>query len=118
MAVQNKKLRKQVKKYWPDAALIAGLVLAVCISAWVSVLSGEGHWFQRSGAVMVLLAAMLEFRQSKVMNDARDNAVVIEPIVLTNVPRDRKALHVVALVLIVAGTFVWGYGDLVFSVLR
>ena len=47
-----------------DLALIAFESLALVVSLGFSVTLREGEWFQRSGAIVVLISVILEIRQS------------------------------------------------------
>ena len=92
------------------------------LSAWLSYHIGEAHWFQRSGSLTVLLAAILEFRQAVIDKSVKDKAWGAAKrrswagvAVVGQLPTARKTLAIIALVLIILGTIIWGYGDLLFS---
>lgn len=103
---------------------------------WQSV--SETTWFSRSGAIVVLAAAFVEFRLSKFLYDdvfnslkktARkqagmpaisDNKIVqgnIESNLIEKpiMPESRKTLINYTHTLIIIGTLIWAYGDLPFK---
>lgn len=78
----------------------------VLISAAVSYSTGEGHWFQRSGSLMVLFSGLTEFRRSRMERDG-----------LLDLPRFVplwRSIPYVCYASIAMGTVIWGYGDLMF----
>ena len=99
-----------------DLVLIAFESLALVVSLWFSVTLREGEWFQRSGAIVVLISVILEIRQSmakqpqSTASTINGNPVMTESHILTV----RKLFHWIAWVGIVIGTLIWGYGDLFF----
>ena len=100
-----------------DLALIAFESLALVVSLWFSVTLGEGEWFQRSGAIVVLISVILEIRQSMAKQPQTTSTVFIEgkPVMTEpHIPTERKLLHRIAWGGIVIGTIIWGYGDLIF----
>ena len=52
----------------PDITWVALGLASVFVSAIASFISGDGHWFQRSGSLLVLFSVVLEFRQSQIAN--------------------------------------------------
>lgn len=110
-----------IKNYRPDIALIALGIVAVLFSLIASLVSGEGTWFARSGAVMVLSAAVLEFRQLHfgqliLLAAALGNRALGLPTgdQGARVKKYRTRLQWSALVLAIFGTLIWAYGDLPF----
>ena len=100
-----------------DLALIAFESLALIVSLWFSVTLREGEWFQRSGAIVVLISVILEIRQSLAKQPQANSWVTINksPVVTEkHIPTERKLFHWIAWVGIVIGTLIWGYGDLFF----
>ena len=130
MAQWSKRVRKTLSAYWFDTTL---LILAVgapvlsalgapMLSALLSSDTGEAHWFQRSGSLTVLFAVILEFWTTTIVKDARDAAWAAAKrrswagtAVLGQLPTPRKVIALIALVLMVLGTIIWGYGDLIIS---
>lgn len=99
--------------------LIGGAVIAVVVSAILSFYASDGHWFQRSGSLIVLFSVMLEFRQLRIMDRLRLHAPHIGvggvSFPTNNIPGQRLMLHRAAVSAIVAGTLIWGYGDIPFE---
>ena len=97
-----------------DLALIAFESLALAVSLGFNITLREGEWFQRSGAIVVLISVILEIRQSMAKqpqataSTINGNPVMTEP----DIPTVRKLFHWIAWVGIVIGTLIWGYGDL------
>ena len=100
-----------------DLALIAFESLALVVSIWFSVTLREGEWFQRFGAIVVLISVILEIRQSMAKQPeatgvlVNNNPVMTEP----HFPTVRNLFHWIAWGGIVIGTLIWGYGDLFFE---
>ncbi|MDE2915045.1 MAG: hypothetical protein OXL68_19260 [Paracoccaceae bacterium] len=89
---------------------------ALAGSAHVSLTTGEGEWFQRSGSLLVLFSAIVEIQQTA-KKQPKEAGVTINgsPITVRDpVPTMSKLLHALAWGGIVTGTAVWGYGDLMF----
>lgn len=93
----------------------------VCVgSAFVSVLTSDGSWFARSGSLMVLLAAVAEYWNFGITQKLNEKAAEATKYYNSTpekwrVPRKRKFVHSVVVFTLVAGTLIWGYGDLLFS---
>ena len=101
----------------PDIILVVLGLSSILVSAIASFISGDGHWFQRSGSLLVLFSVVLEFRQSQIAKPSasRDVSVGGQPAAIShNFPAVRKWLHYFAIVTIGIGTLIWGYGDLLF----
>jgi len=97
------------------------LLVACCFSVGSYLFSqatGESHWFGRSGAVVVLLSVWVETRNYSVqqrLNDCRQSAAGFIGGLPQDwsMPRRRKLLEYVTLLIVLMGTLIWGYGDLV-----
>ena len=98
---------------------IAFFGLAVAgLSFFISATTGAGEWFQRSGSLIVMLAAVVEFRINRISAPNRFRTVFLkgQPNALS-----KKALkfyrvtHEYALTALIFGTLAWGYGDLLFN---
>ena len=100
-----------------DLALIAIETFALVASLWLSVTLREGEWFQRSGAIVVLISVLLEIRQSIAKQPQATTVTINDNSVMTeqHIPTVRKWLHRIAWGGIVIGTLIWGYGDLFFE---
>ena len=100
-----------------DLALIAFESLALVVSLWFSVTLREGEWFQRSGAIVVLISVILEIRQSIAKQPQANSRHYIDktPVMIKqHFPNVRSLFHWIAWSGIVIGTLIWGYGDLFF----
>jgi hypothetical protein len=98
--------------------LIAILSLIVSLIIDVNYTGNEPYfWFQRSGAVMVLFAAWAEYKLSHIYNDINPppSSYVAERRWGDKYGKEFKLISYAAVILIVAGTFIWGYGDIPFK---
>lgn len=116
--------------------LLLFAVISVIISISCDLQSIEDTtWFARSGSIVVLLAAIVEYRLSSFLYDdvhqaaikttkksAVISSVLDDPLIagLVNArhtikpesTKSRSLLSIISLALIVAGTVIWGYGDI------
>ncbi|MEZ8804263.1 hypothetical protein AB6D78_24195 [Vibrio splendidus] len=123
----------QYKKEWALLFIgaIASLISIVLDIYSVQVSPGETvAWFARSGAVVVLFSVIVEYRLSSYVFDDIHKAAVKNGVknsiignndnkliqALTNrkanVPKARSDLAFVSHALVIIGTVIWGYGDL------
>ena len=101
-----------------DLALIAFESLALAVSLGFSITLREGEWFQRSGAIVVLISVILEIRQSMAKQPQADYKFIFvgNPVMTKqHFPTVRNLFHWIAWGGIVIGTLIWGYGDLFFE---
>lgn len=89
-------------------------------SAIVSLRTGDGSWFARSGSLMVLLAAVAEYWNFGVTQKLNERAVEATKYYNATpekwrVPTKRRFVHGALVFTLIAGTLIWGYGDLLFS---
>ena len=97
--------------------LISSGIVALMFSLFVSDLTKNGEWFQRSGSLLVLFCAIVEIIQNVIKEPQVSSSVYIEgrpALKAYPISSFRKFLHSFSWVGIVLGTIVWGYGDLVF----
>lgn len=89
------------------------------ISFFISYQTELGHWFARSGSLVVLFGAFLEYNSlstQQKLNEKigstigywQDNPIQYK------VPESRNILNKIVLTTLVIGTLIWGYGDLLF----
>jgi len=98
------------------ALLLAGVAVVVG-SAFVSLTSGVGEWFQRSGSLFVLFSVLLEIQQTAIKQPEASGGVTIngKPVAIRQpISAMSKWLHRFTWGGIVTGTIIWGYGDLLF----
>lgn len=126
----------EFSKYKIDWALLIIGIICASVSIFLDVSTVEcTAWFARSGSLIVLVAAIVEYRLSSYSYDdiyqaakksAKRSAALpqvsdskfIDGLVKANltskpeVPRPRRILSGVSHTLVIIGTIVWGYGDL------
>jgi hypothetical protein len=77
----------------------------------------EGHWFARSGSLMVMIGAILEFNNfsaQQYLREKRDSTWKPQQEYVTALNK-RKIFDTLILSSLVVGTLIWGYGDLLFK---
>jgi hypothetical protein len=100
-----------------EALLMMMAVVPVLVSAYVSLVTGDGHWFQRSGGLMVLFSVGVEYHRKHMMRCVETGthswlAASSRPARL--ITRFWRAIPYVCYLAIVIGTLIWSYGDLLF----
>ena len=107
--------RKYIFEWW----LIVIALLVALASIIADLYYGEHNWFARSGSIIVLLTAVVEFKVSTHIYEDFQRAQYQQSIVNLHVPlkgkptKNRKNLTVATYLLLVLGTIIWGYGDLI-----
>jgi hypothetical protein len=78
-----------------------------------------GTWFQRSGSFMVLLAVLVEYKLFSINGDVNPNGVIsVEQGELSEkFGRWHKVSTYLAVLLAILGTLIWGYGDLLYTLI-
>jgi len=118
--------------------LLIGILFSI-VSILLDIRSTDNTiWFARSGSIVVLVSAIVEYKLSSYVYTDIDEAMrktaqkravipiisdnpLVEGIVKSNLtsmpeaPKSRKVLSVVSHTFIITGTIIWGYGDLVVS---
>jgi len=100
-----------------EIALLAAAIAPVIISFAASCHTGQGMWFSRSGALAVLFTAMLEYRRARRATDEIATAVLqggLNVSLYISPNRAETVVHRSAVTVLILGTVVWGYGDLLF----
>lgn len=121
MSSESKEERKRVRRV-VRKLVISSLLLVLALIIPISALIGIGKpsaespetWFQRSGSIVVLLAVLAEvalypIRTNMILNG---NLKTIDPHPLENLRPWFRAILYIAAFAIIAGTCIWGYGDL------
>lgn len=102
-----------------DVGLCAVAVLAPLVSALVSFRTGNGLWFARAGSLTVLFAAAVQFRLAQQSDAGHRRAQMSLAIGGLPLGGDVSSLQTwlarISLWLMIVGTLVWGYGDLLFG---
>jgi len=99
-------------------AFLAGAVIPLLSSLCVSYITGNGLWFARSGSLTVLFAAALQYRLGGHMERiqfARSASAMLRGPGLPGPSKSDVLLGKISVALLIIGTLVWGYGDLLFS---
>ena len=108
---------RKAGKMWIEV-LILLLACSFAVASYLfSQATGDAHWFGRSGAVVVILSVWVETRNyaaQQRLNDCRHSAAgfVSGSPQDWSMPRRRKILEYVTLLIVLLGTLIWGYGDL------
>ncbi len=81
---------------------------------------GEHEWFQRSGSLIVVFGAIIEYRHFAVFRRNPEHncllaGTVADGRVLTLMAKGCHMMGLVSIGLVIGGTIIWGYGDLLFS---
>ena len=92
--------------------------LIVALLAWHGVLNIFGDtpelWFQRSGSIIVVIAALSEYYLFDIKSAFPKEAYAV-PYALKEWEKDRlRYIEYSGFILMAAGTLVWGYGDLLY----
>ena len=96
---------------------IAAYIPFLCfeVPSWIDSTETGSTWFQRSGSLVVLFAALAEFMVFKTYDYISPSEAAYS--VPFDTPRYFKtiynAISTTGLILLVAGTLIWGYGDLI-----
>jgi hypothetical protein len=89
----------------------------VVLSYFIPFTDDEGVWFARSGAIMVLLAVIVEFRFNNIVvkkiSSTIKKAVLSKSALDTGIQKEQKNIAITAHIFVVLGTIIWGYGDLI-----
>lgn len=104
-----------------DFALVGLAISIPILSSILDHFFPDKSLFGRSGALIVLLGAILEVRQTKhqeAYNKAFQRTIIGDGIISPIYPERLKGvysiLRKVTHALVLAGTLIWGYGDLLF----
>ena len=105
-----------------DVFLIILAILISLISLAIDLIDPCNTLFSRSGSIVVLIGAMLEVRQLKHQEaynqEFQRNLIqtgIISPIYSSRLTGVFKTLRNITHGLVLAGTIIWGYGDLPFK---
>lgn len=105
-----------------DFMLILGAISISCLSLLIDMKVPEYYLFARSGSIMVLIGAVLEVRQVKYQEayNKEFQAVLLREGIISPIQPERlkgvySLIRNTTHLLILTGTFIWGYGDLPFK---
>jgi hypothetical protein len=111
----------KLRKYSVEWSLIGIAILIAIISIVSDYYSNNYNWFARSGSIVVLLAAFVEFKISSHIYDDIQRAQFMQTKIEMPVPfkakptKAKRKVSLAAHILLVIGTVIWGYGDLIWS---
>jgi hypothetical protein len=101
------------RELWVDVLLLVIGCLFPVISFVIDMRLSQRDWFQRSGAVTVLFAALVGYRSlAKHYRKLYLNAKLKREPLWTS--RNQSRVDYAALALSLVGTAIWGYGDKLF----
>lgn len=108
---------KSIRTNKREIALLCGAALFGLASLCASVYANDGLWFARSGAIMVLLAVVVDYRVAKVQQNRNAEATMLAGLLQIPMSGDlskaEQRISRSAHILAIAGTVIWGYGDLI-----
>ncbi len=105
------------RDYAVEGLLMLLGTLPVVVSAYASQVTGDGQWFQRSGALMVLFAVGVQYHRTYWLHreERRGRLAGRTPGRLVHwIGRVWHTIPYVCYLAIVMGTLIWSYGDLMF----
>lgn len=94
------------------------LLLSLIISAYAALLpplfssEEQGTWFQRSGALVVIISVWIQFKLQDVYTYFDRDAYCVPFTMSSFTERYYSAINSLNLLFAIAGTVIWGYGDL------
>lgn len=106
----------KVTPLWEILLLISAYTIPLFFYFYSNV-TGDGQWFSRSGSLMVMLGAVLEyinFGAQQYLREKRDETYKPNPEIVAKL-KSRKPFDVLILLSLLFGTAIWGYGDLLFK---
>jgi len=96
-----------------DVLLLASGAFVVLVSAGASYWSGDGTWFSRSGSLLILCGALVQYRYAMRRFGAATTLPTKECLGGSRATWLRRMCGQVSFWSVLMGTLVWGYGDLV-----
>lgn len=107
------------RNYKFDYAILFAAVVIAVFSAVGDLFSDNYNWFARSGSIVVLLAIIVEFRVSAHVYDDIQRAQFLQQKIDLSIPlkakpsKQKKRISCAAHSMVIIGTIIWGYGDLI-----
>lgn len=109
----------KIRDYKFDYAILFAAILIALCSVVGDLFSDNYSWFARSGSIVVLLAIIVEFRVSTHVYDDIQRAQFLSKKIDLSMPlkakpsKQKKRISCVAHSMVIIGTIIWGYGDLI-----
>lgn len=104
------------REYTIEWILIVVAIFVAVISVIADYYSANYDWFARSGAIAVLLAAIVEYRISSHIYDDIYRAIAQQKhsgfATKAKKSKNRSILSFITHTVLILGTIIWGYGDL------
>lgn len=108
--------------YFVDISIFAFMLIFAFLSFSFNDFTWNEHggWFQRSGAVIVFLAAIIEYRHTQYYSkNSTQQSILAGELThgnsLTFLCKIRNYIGKFGILYLIIGTIIWGYGDLFFS---
>lgn len=109
------------KKLKLEYLLLLVSVIFVATSLIIDLCTSSSTLFARSGSILVLFSVIVEYRISGFVYDDIQRAMLLSRKIDISVPVKAKPQKETVLVsrlahtLVIVGTVIWGYGDLLFA---
>ena len=117
MSVRETPLQAKRRDYIIELLFMVLAMGPVLVSAYASFVTGDGQWFQRSGALMVLFSVAVEYHRRRMplsVAAPRAGAGFRRTLVARLVSRFWNSIPYVCYFSVFLGTLIWSYGDLLF----
>jgi len=111
----------EAKKWRLNSILFIATAVSLPLIALTGILKPEAEelsiWFQRSGALMVLVSSLSEYHAFQMLNTFSPVEMANQPELTSKVNycNQAKKLIIVAAICIGIGTVIWGYGDILYE---
>ena len=93
---------------------ITFVIVSALIPAWFEG-EDQSSWFQRSGAVLVVITVWVQFKLQSVYTYFDQDAYVIPIHLSTFIEKCYSVIAYLNVFFAIVGTLIWGYGDLFLS---